>query len=322
MEVRTRYVVFGGTGVLIVGFFCGLVAFHESRPSMLAEVQEGPSQFRYLPADASVVAFANVRDVIYSGSWQRLRETRPELDGEREFQEQTGIDIENDIDEVVACLVPKGSGTADGLVILSGRFSTTRLEALARARGATLGEYEGRRLVKTVAGESEVAMAFVEDGVVALGSERTIRRAIDLVATGDDITSNALLMSMFGNIESGSDAWVIGRLDDSTVPAWLPEVVATQTQKVAAFAATVRINGGVSGMVTVETRDDEAGQNLHDILQGFLVLTRMQTISQPELRTLLDSLKLSTLGTAVSLSFTFPLEIAQQFLSATAEQDE
>jgi len=322
MEFRARYVVFGGTGVLIVGFFCGLVAFHENGPSMLAEVQGRPSQFQYLPADASVVAFANVRDATYSGSWQRLREIRPEFDGEREFQEQTGIDIENDIDEMVACLVPKGSGTTEGLVILSGRFSTTRLEALARARGATLGEYEGRRLVQIVAGESVVTTAFVEDGVVALGSDRTIRRAIDLVATGDDITSNALLMSMFGNIESGSDAWIIGRLDDSIVPAWLPEVVPTQIQKVAVFAATVRINGGVSGMVTVETRDDEAGQNLHDILQGFLVITRMQTSSRPELRTLLDSLKLSTLGTAVSFSFTFPIEIVEQLLSATAEQDE
>ena len=320
--VRTRYVLCGGASVLIVGFLGGLVAYLEGGPSALAVAQGRPDQFRYLPAEASVVAFANVRDVMYSDFRQRFRQIQPDLDGQREFQEQTGIDIENDIDEVVACLVPNGSDEPEGLVVLSGRFDATRLEALARAQGATFEEYRGRRLVKTAAGENTVAMAFVEAGVIAIGSEPIVRRAIDLPSTGEDVTSNERLMSLLSNIESGSNAWAIGRLDDSAVLDWLPDEVETQIPQIAAFAVGGRVNGGVSGTVTAEARDDEAGQNLRDVLQGFLALARMQTSSRPELRTLLDSIQLSAAGTTVSLSFAFPPEILQQLLPEPADQDD
>ena len=311
MTVQTRYALVGASGLLALGLVGGLVAYLQGG-LQTASAQSRPDQFRYVPAAAHIVAFANVRDVMRSDFRQRILEFVVDGTGQREFQERTGIDLEEDIDEVVACLVPRGSEDSEGLVVLSGRFDVPRLEALAREHGGTVSEYEGRRLVTTTLGDDTLAMAFVESGVVALGSELLVREAINRPSTGNDVTSNGRLMGLLSNIETGSNAWAIGRLDEPGATNWLPDQVEAQ---VAAFAIGGRVNGGLSGTVVAEARDGAAGQNLHDIIQGLLAIARMQAGSRPELARLLDTFQLSAVGTNVSLSFALPTEFIEQLLS-------
>ena len=57
-------------------------------------------------------------------------------EGQAEFEQATGINLERDIDHVVGFLVP--SGTAEhysGMVLASGRFDVVKLEGLAREHG-------------------------------------------------------------------------------------------------------------------------------------------------------------------------------------------
>ena len=75
-----------------------------------------------------------------------------------------------------------------------------------------------------------------------------------------------------------------------------------------------RINGGISGTLTAETRDDEAGQNLRDVLTGLLALAKMQAGSRPGLQPLLDSLQLSGVGATVTLSFWLPPDVIELLL--------
>ena len=313
MTVQTRYALVGASGVLALGLAGGLVAYLQSGLPT-ASAQGRPAEFRYVPAAANIVAFANVRDVMYSDFRQRMREFVPEGDGQREFQERTGIDLEQDIDEVVACLVPRGSDDPEGLVVLTGRFDVARLEALARVHGGTVSEYQGRRMLTTTVGDSSLAMAFVEPGVVALGSDALVREAIDLPSTGNDVTSNDRLMGLLNNIETESNAWAIGRLDEPGVVDWLPGEVGSQIPQVATFAVGGRVNGGLSGTIMAETRDEAAGQNLRDIIQGFLALARMQTNSRPDLAQLLDSFQLTAVGTNVSLTFSLPTDFIVELL--------
>ena len=77
----------------------------------------GPTELAYVPADAAVVAYADVKSIMNSELRQRFKQTVPMPmgeDGQREFLEKTGIDIENDIDYVVAAAtrLPNGDGTA------------------------------------------------------------------------------------------------------------------------------------------------------------------------------------------------------------------
>lgn len=310
MNTRTRYVLLGGVGVMAVGLAGGLAAWVSSGLPSRVLAQERPDELRYVPPEATVLSFADVRGVMDSDLRRRVRETRPELDGQREFQQQTGIDIERDIEYVVAGLVPDGSSRWSGVAILAGRFDEERLEALALEHGGAAADYRGRRLLTHA--EGPVAMAFLESGVVAIGSQSLVRRTIDLPAAGGGVDSNDSLMGLLDHVGRDSTAWAVGRLDDAAAGAWLPDQV--ESADVAAFAVGARVDGGVSGTLTAEARDEETGRNLRDLLQGFLALARLQAGSRPELSGLLDSIRLTSAGANVTLGFDLPADAVLEML--------
>ena len=143
------------------------------------------------------------------------------------------------------------------------------------------------QVVTRPTGERDIAMAFLEPGVLALGATSVVRRAID-TPSGADVTSNQRLMDLVSEIQSGSNAWLVARMDDPAALAWLPDRVQSQVPALEAFALGGRVNGGVSGRITAEARDEQASQDLTDVLQGFLALARMQSGTRPELATVLD----------------------------------
>jgi hypothetical protein len=91
----------------------------------------------------------------------------------------------------------------------------------------------------------------------------------------------------------------------------LPPQIAQQIPQVKTFSASSRIDGGLSGVLRAEARDDEAAKNLRDVLQGFLALAKMQASQKPEFDTLLRSVQLSGTGKTVAISFEVPSELIQ-----------
>ena len=232
------------------------------------------------------------------------------------------MNIENDIDHVVAFLAPGADQRPAGLLLFRGRFDTTRLEAVARGGGATASEQDGIRIVSIDAGDvGALAMAFLEPGLVAVGDLSTVQQAASRgVAAGDDITSNPQMMGLLERGETDSNAWAVGRFGDLSALGVLPDEVSAQMPAVTAFAIGGRVNGGISGSISIEGRDEEAGQNLRDVLRGFLALAKMQTTGRPELQAMLDSLQLSGTDSIATMSFWIPIE-ALDLIFAAAEPD-
>ena len=188
MTKRTRYFVFGSVTVLLVGLCTGLVAYYTGMPMGAFGQSSGLSELRYVPAGASVVAYADVRNLMQSELRQKLHKAINEdgEDGQAEFQKQTGIDIENDIDRVVAFMEPiEGAEGYTGMVLATGRFDQGRLEALAREHGGLVEDYGGKRLISKAdintesGGQKSMTVAFFETGVVGVGETAVIKRAID-----------------------------------------------------------------------------------------------------------------------------------------------
>lgn len=311
MSTSTRYFMLTGLGVVAVGLAVGTLAYYGRGAALAVSVAE-PAELQYIPADASIVAFANVHDVMLSDIRNRVQAIEPERREQQEFQERTGINIETDIDHVVACMLP-GSSEPAGLVLIRGRFDSRRLASLSTEHGGRVESYQGRDLV-IFPDQDRFAVAFLEPGLVALGDRPTLERAIDLPRAGGSVTSNESLMEMLNYVEGGSNAWAIGRFDNASSLDWLPAPVGAQASALAAFAAGSRINGGVSALVVAEARDEQAGQNLRDVLQGLVALARLQAASQPELQPLLDSLHFTGAGRNVELSFSLPSEVLEQLL--------
>ena len=77
MSKKTRYFVLVSAAILTVGLGTGLVASYMGMPVSLFSSAAGPDELQYVPADAVVVAYANVRDVMNSEFRQRFRKMEP-----------------------------------------------------------------------------------------------------------------------------------------------------------------------------------------------------------------------------------------------------
>jgi hypothetical protein len=307
MTSRTRYFVITSLLVLAIGLGTGLVAYYVGLPGGLAG-SDGPDELQYVPRDATVVAYAQVREIMISDVRQRIPRVVPPgaENGQRQFQDLTGIDIESDIDHVVASLQPGPDGKMAGLVVARGRFSDVKIEALMREHGAEVKEYNGQRVIAhRPGGGDSIALSFLEPGLVALGSGQMVRRAIDLQKSGESVTKNAELMDLMRSLGPGN-AWAIGRLDALLSDGRLPAQFTTQLPAITWFSVSGRVDSDIRAIVRADTRDDEAANNLRDVVQGFLALAKLQAGTRPELQMMMQSLELGGTGKSVSLSFLIP----------------
>src|SRR3989442_14549145 len=173
-KTRLFFVVAGG--VLVVGLGTGLVASYMGLPTFAVVGSDGPAELKLVPADATVVAFANVRDVMNSELRQKVRQLHPNNQQPGNFEAETGINIENDIDAVVASIGMADNHAENALVIARGRFDQVRIEGLMREHGGQATQYKGKRLLTHQGGpvtqpnHEDMALAFVGPGLVGFGS--------------------------------------------------------------------------------------------------------------------------------------------------------
>jgi hypothetical protein len=324
MTARTRYFVIVSLLVLGVGLGTGLVAYYVGFPAGAFARTGGPDELQFVPRDATVVAFADVREVMASELRQKLHSAIPvPVEGRKDFEDKTGINIETDIDRIVACLHPDRESTNSpgaGMILARGRFNETKIESLMREHGAHVEDYHGNRLIvgapdSDSRSSHQFAAAFLEPGLVALGSTTLVRSAVDLHQSGanpqtglQSVTGNDELMNLVRSLDSGN-AWAVGRFDVLQSQARLPQEIATRLPPITWFAVSGHINGGLRGVVRAEARDEEAANNLRDVVRGFLALGKMQAGSRPDVQAMMQSLELGGTGKTVALSFQVPAEV-------------
>ena len=317
MTKKTRYFMAGSAAVLAAGLATGTVAYFAGGFQAVS-ASAVSNELRYVPADATMVAYADVRAIMDSDLRARLKQAMPMHEkGQEQFQAETGIDIERDIDYVVAALAP-GLNKGAPLVVARGRFDIVRLEGLAIEHGGTMEEYKGKRMVvakKTVDHDmgpvhtGDMVLAFLEPGLVAIGDLGAIKNAIDAQLTAHSITSNNEMMELVGEIGAQNNAWAVGRFDVIASQAKLPTEVMSRMPPVKWFAAAGHINGGISGTLRAEASDEKSGEELRAVVNGFLAAGRLAAQSDPTAGGLVNSLQLSGTGKTVSLSFTVPAEL-------------
>jgi hypothetical protein len=303
MTKRTRLFVLIAAGILVVGLGTGLLASYMNIQTLTLIGGNGPEEFAYVPADAQVVGFANVRAVMDSEVRRKLMELHPGADNADRFQERTGINITQDIDSVVAAVTNEVSAEhGPPLVLARGRFDQVRLEGFAREEGGVVEDYKGTRLIT----HDNFGMAFVEPGLVALGAPAVVRRAIDTkLAANGNITSNDELMNLVKQVNGGT-VWGVARFDALT-GVRIPAEVKDRLPALSWLSIKGVVGSGIEGLINAEARDDQAAQDLRQVVQGFVALGRMQAgPNHPEVADFLNSLQLTGQGRTVTLGFSIP----------------
>jgi len=329
MTTRTRYFVLGSALVLSLGLCTGLVAYYNDGLSSMT-APAGRSELAYLPEDSSAVGFANVSEVMKSDVRKRIQQALPTGEEKQRLQDETGIDLEHDIDSVVAGFNGGGSPHDGVVVLVRGHFDPAKIEALAEQHGAVAETYKGKRLLvssersnmhDTVAGHADTshfgvlkstgALGFVENGLLALGDADAIKAAIDAHESGNNVTKNADLMKIVNDLKSGNNAWIAGRFDSVSKTVGLPQIAKDQLSTVQWFAVSAEVDGGVRGMIRAEARDDKAAEDLRAVVNGALAAGRLfgSTQQNKTIETAINSLQMSGTGKTVALTFTVPAEV-------------
>lgn len=340
MNRTSRFFLMGSGFVLAAGLSTGLVAYYGGLSTLASPSSAaGPDELKYVPEAAAVVAYANVRDVMTSEFRQKIRTILPDHDtkGQEEFQRETGINIEQDIDYVLAWMTPSAQdkgGRPAGLVLLRGRFDQARLEGLATGHGGLVETIDGVRVLRPNRQNQETRptveveppadgdahahvrrhrdhvapmVAFLEPQLIAVGEEPTIRAAIaHRAANGRSIRDNKEMSDLIADLEGSSNVWAVGRVDALANRAELPEQMGGHLKAVKWFSASSHVGAGVSGLLRAEASDEEAAKNLRDVLQGFMAMAKLHAGSKPELAPLVNSLQVTGSGTTVALSFEVP----------------
>ncbi len=319
MSNKTRYFVAVSGAILAIGLGTGLVASYMGLPVSVFSSAAGPEELQYVPADAAIVAYANVRDVMNSQFRQRFRELEPSSQGKNDFEEKTGLNFEQDIDSVVAAMMPKGN-LADKpqeafLILARGRFEAARLEALAVEHGGEVGDYQGKRVIthhdtdnRNDTPADDMAVGFVEADLIAFGSVNSVRAAIDARRENRNVVSNSEMMRLVNEIDN-ANAWAVGRFDAIASQSGIPSEIQSHIPAIAWFSAAGHVNGGVSGTIKAEAKDEAAAQNLREVIQGVLAVAKMQSGGNPGMKAMADSLMLSGEGKTVALAFAVPSEL-------------
>lgn len=322
MTQRTRYFLTGASLVIVVGLAVGLMAYFNANGA-LAMRGAGPVELSYVPDDVSALAFADVRRVMDSEFRQRIRQLMPTGEAKDELQVQIGLDLEHDIDTVVAGFSGTDPSSPGGIVLVRGRFDDDLIETTAVQHGATATDYQGKRLLTSphlpYGSESDEgaqpkagALAFLEPGLLALGDLATVQRAIDAQTSGRDVTRNAELMAFVSEVEAGNSAWMVsnvGALADSADIEGMPEQIRSQVGAVQWLIASANVNGGVNGTLRAEARDIESADQMRDLIRGGLAAGKLIGGEDPRVQALLDSVQLTGMGTTVALSFTVSPEL-------------
>jgi hypothetical protein len=313
---KTRYFVAISATILAIGLGTGLVASYMGLPVSVFSSAAGPDELQYVPADAAVVAYANVREVMSSQFRQRFKGLEPSDDDKNQFEEKTGLNLEQDVDSVVAAIMPK-DGMANNpagsfLILARARYEAARLEALALEHGAQVTDYNGKRIIthheSNDAGADDMAFGFLEADLVAFGSLSSVKAAVDARSSNHNIVSNNEMMKLVNEIDN-ANAWAVGKFDAIASKAGIPAEIASAMPSISWFSAAGHVNGGISGSFKAEAKDEATAKNLRDLMGGFLAMAKMQAANKPGMQQLADSLVISGEGNTVALAFSIPSEV-------------
>jgi hypothetical protein len=315
MTTRTRYFLAGSAVIVLFGLGTGLVAYYKGDlPLFRARV--GPDELTYVPADATGLAYADVREIMNSQFRQKLRSVLPTGEGKDELFSQTGIDLEHDISSVVAAATGKGDPKDHGLFLIRGVFDEARIEAFVREHDGTVGEYQGKRLLLPghmgagTSGAPGPCLTFAETGLAMIGTEANVKRALDTHASHQDVTGNTALMKLVGQLDGvGNTAWAVGGLDALTGNPNVPAEVREQLPGIQWVAVSAHVNGGVAGQFRALAKDDKAATDLRAVINGAIAAAHLVGGKDPKVDAFLNTLQLSGSGNSIDLAFAVPPEM-------------
>ena len=261
-----------------------------------------------LPAATRMVSGLDVRRLVKSPVYRlffRSGGARPQAF--TELQARTGLNLERDVDHVILSAQAQ-DGRTGTVAIVSGAFDRQKVAAaVLRQPNIATRTHEGRPLyVFHADGAPPSALAFLEDDVLALGTEAEVEQTVTGYVRGTGGLKGAPLLALVESVRPGSAVWsvgdetLLGQLSGALPAAGgLPGMTLPGLRSVV-FSAEV--DPAVSFEAIVQTADEKAAQQIAGMASLIQGMASMQGGQRPEMKQLASSISVTTEKSSVRVN--------------------
>jgi len=290
-----------------------------------------------VPTDATSVGFVRVADLRTNPFQLRLFEETDKFSADGEatrFLEEAGLNLREDVDDVVVCAV-SDSSIRSTLLLAEGRFDPTRLAAAVVKRGAQPRVAPGGnyfRLSDSRGGSGAErhpgAVAFLDARTVLAGSEPAVVSALWARANGGTgFASGKGLGRELRRVDPASTAWAL-----VDVAKWRPSRpirsdspaagVVSALKSVTLFTFQATVQGDTLALkATGLSPDEETRGLLEDALRGLTAAWRLSAQEKsPELVAVIRKIQVSHDSEGVTISGTVPGDLLRTLTAEARKQ--
>ncbi len=306
---------------LVIGVFslAVTIAVVASFPGTVEAVNPDEALLRLFPLDTEGVGFVDVAQLRDNSLINELVIDRVLRDKPRaidEFEEQTGLDLESDIQQVMV----GRTGEKEFLIAARANYEDFRVEQYFKDKGVDFDTYAGRTMY-LLDGDDDGAVSFV-DGLVLVGNRNSIQEALDrLNAPSTTAMASQDLLASINSIDEGSQVWAVGAFEDFLLPDGIAPAMTTDLfDALEDGTYQMRIDSIVTARAIGDFTTPEVAQRTTDLLRGLVALGKMQAYERQEFIELLDGVQIETVDTAVHIDFSADGELLRRIHEADDQQ--
>jgi hypothetical protein len=260
-----------------------------------------------VPAGTTALAGLRMEAVRETPVYQKWAAQNPLVDLDK-FAKESGLDPRKDISELLLAY-----GGKSMVVMAKGSFHTDELSAALERAGAKRIRHGGRTLV----GDEENAVVFVNASTAMAGPAASLRAVLDRRGTGVP----AALKQQIQSIPPETQVWLAA----SDVGDVLGRVAPLRDnlgnlQKILASLQGAHVSfdlrAGVGLAAAGACRTEQDAKFIHDALRGLLGMGRLTAPSnEPELLRLYDAFQVTQQKNVVSIAADLPLDLLEKIMA-------
>ena len=324
---RTRWMLVVTLVLLVGGIGFGLIGAY-GRLAVQANAGSIPGIVAFLPKDANVVGYVDVRKLIYSPAYQAFEKDHgDEFTAHlQEFIAETGLDPRTDID-AVAFALRTGDQKATPVAIVAGNYGDkqARLESLILSKGRAEATQYGRYKLFTNPNRKEgdarrETAAFLDGSKLVFGHMDSVKATIDVFESGErsGILSNPEFNQLISQTRTEGTFWLV-----STNMSFInhfrkeasgaPEPVRQNIPQIQNLILEADLGNMVTASLRSQCTDEVVAKNLGDFARGLVALGNMITAQHPELTGLLQGVNVTQDKKMVEVTISLPFETIRSF---------
>ncbi len=237
-----------------------------------------------------------------------------------DLTQQTGFDPRRDVQDFVFASPGPGAAGAQSkfALLVRGHFDQERIRAAAKAKGATLQNYQGANIFMGGPGNRENAFAFVSDDIAVLGDLATVQQI--LANRASQAALDPAVQQLIAAIGPNNDMWFVSTMPGSFLANHVKQH-ANSNVPVEALDSILQSSGGIQFGDAVRlsfnatARSAKDAQSLVDVIHfvGSMVqMSRQKGPAMDALATAVDQMTVQTDGDAMHATLSLPEKSLEQ----------